>query len=231
MNTTTSHSAEGTEHWEKYWNKQTDARHVSGEPEYQQRLAAEMCFHMGKLSDKKILEIGCGDGSLIPYLPITPERYTGIDFSTSLLNIFKKNHPQFTTKAQGALEYLEQNTSKFDLIFSFGVLQYFDSTALDQLFKLQKEALAAGGKACHFGVPVLELQKLFRAGQGVQQICNFKPRSVLKQLKSKFTNNIGNWHKLPDLHQASTNAGYTTDIYGGMNYLYRINLVQQTSNV
>jgi len=216
--------------WINYWNKQTDARHASTDPHFHKKLAEEMAFHMGEIGDSKVLEIGCGDGSLIPYLSLSPANYTGIDFSKSLLEIFHNTHPEYSTKPISALEYLQNCTEKYDLIFSFGVLQYFDTAELSTLFTLQNEALSTYGKACHFGVPVRELQSLFSAGQGVQHISNFKPRPLLKQFKSRVTNNIGHWHKLNDLHQTSTNSGYTTNIIGGMNYLYRVNVIQQTSH-
>lgn len=214
--------------WHSYWKKQSDARHALNQSSFHEQIASEIAFHLGDISGKKILELGCGDGALIEYLPIKAEQYTGVDFSKNLLEIFKQKKPQYKTHTSGAIEFLESCTEKYDLIFSFGVLQYFDKKALEYLFNLQKKALNKDGSAFHFGIPVTEQRNVFVNGQGTPNTVYVANRPLHIKIKSRFYNNIGHWHSIVSLREISEKCGYQNSaIFGGIHYLYRINLLQQ----
>ena len=73
------------------------------------------------LENKNILDLGCGNGSLLEY--IKPKKYIGIDFSKDMLNI----HPHQNTfnydfnKIQ-CWEFI--NKQNFDILVSFSALQW-----------------------------------------------------------------------------------------------------------
>lgn len=213
--------------WADYWNQQSDPRHSINNDNFFKKVAKEMEYHLGDLQNKTILELGCGDGSLLKHLPIEAKQYTGVDFSESLLKIFSNNFPNHKVVNHGAIEFLQESNETFDIIFSFGVLQYFNETQLQELFSLQKKSLNKNGIAIHFGVPIEEQKPVFLSGQGTQNASCFKKRAFLKQIKSRYKNNIGHWHRLEALYDISSSSGFTTEIIGGMNYLYRVNLYQQ----
>lgn len=186
--------------WANYWNKQSDPRHSTNNDDFFKEIAKEIEYHLGDLKNKNILELGCGDGSILKFLPITHNQYTGVDFSQSLLDILKSTLPNFTVHKMGATEFLKKNlqedNKKYDIIFSYGVLQYFEEQQLKELFLLQKNNLNPEGTAFHFGIPVVENKRLFTSGKGIQNKNMFQPRQLIKQIKSKYSNNIGHWHKL-----------------------------------
>lgn len=214
------------QNWKDYWNKQQDPRHSVNQDSFFEKVAKEIEFHLGDLKNKKILEIGCGDGALLKFLPITAEQYVGVDFSDSLLKKFKKTYTDYKVQNIGGTEYLDSTKEKYDVIFSFGVLQYFNEQQLKELSELQKKHLNKGGFAFHFGVPIVENKKLFTSGKGIQNKTMFKPRSFAKETKSRLVNNIGNWHKLNSLCDITLEAGLEPHVFGGLHYLYRINLRQ-----
>jgi len=213
--------------WANYWSRQSDPRHAINDDNFYKELSKEIIYHLGILENKKILELGCGDGALLKYLPINADQYTGVDFSENLLELFGRKFPNYHSLNKGAIEYLQETGEKFDIIFSFGLLQYFDDTELLKLFELQKKAMNSKAIAVHFGIPVEEQKHVFLTGQGAQNASKFKKRRFLKQLKSRFRNNIGNWHKLHCLYKYSESCGFSTKIYGNINYLYRVNLYQR----
>ena len=213
--------------WESYWSEQSDPRHAVNDDNFYEKLAKEITYHLGNLENKKILELGCGDGALLRHLPINGDQYTGVDFSDSLLDLFSNNYPGYKSLNMGASEFLKETDEKFDVIFSFGLLQYFDEAELLKLFSLQNRAMKNNAIAVHFGIPVEEKKHVFITGQGAQNTSGFQKRSFLKQLKSRFANNIGHWHRLHFLYKCSESCEFSTNIYGSTNYLYRVNLHQK----
>lgn len=212
--------------WSDYWDKQTDARHSSNTDDFHRKLVKEMKFHLGELKGLKVLELGCGDGALTQHLGVDQSGYTGVDFSSSLLEKFQQRMPGFNTIQVDASEYVATCQDKYDVVFSFGVLQYFDEADLKALFQAQFELLNVDGYAVHFGVPVKELKQVFNSGQGTQQQ-RFKTRAAYKRIVSNYFSNIGHWHKLEKILNISESTGFETNIHGGINYLYRINLAQK----
>lgn len=46
----------------------------------------------------KILDIGCGTGMLLNHVNVSPENYTGIDVSKGMIDVFKRNHPDYANR-------------------------------------------------------------------------------------------------------------------------------------
>jgi cyclopropane fatty-acyl-phospholipid synthase-like methyltransferase len=215
-----------TDKWQSYWNQQSDPRHAQNQTPFFKSVADEIQYHCGDLTGKTVLELGCGDGSILKFMKVEKDGYIGVDFSASLLDIFAINCPGYATQQTGAIEFLKDSDSRFDVIFSFGVLQYFDEAGLEELFTLQRDALNENGFAIHFGIPIAEQRHVFSTGQGTPLTAGSHGRSWFKQIKSRFKNNIGHWHRLHRLSEISAGCGFKNQIYGGINYLYRINLHQ-----
>lgn len=94
-----------------------------------------------------VLDVGCGNGRLLLGLPESVE-YTGIDFSTTLLEKALENHPRAhfleadITKPDGW-----KNLPLFDHIFCIAVIHHL-ATRKEQLFVLKqiKKHLKPGGR-------------------------------------------------------------------------------------
>lgn len=86
-----------------------------------------------------VLDVGCGTGLLLDYLPITD--YTGIDPSLPMLQRLQAKHPEATTVKTTFEAFYSQR--RFDNIVSlFGAANYINPQALGRL----RDYLAPGGR-------------------------------------------------------------------------------------
>jgi len=102
--------------------------------EFYQNLAVELKSLFPVEVRSKVLEIGCGDGSLFQYLGFAPDRYTGVDFSPTLLELFRARHPELQLCCAEGSSFVESK-DKYRLIFSHGVVQHFDEEMLHRHFE------------------------------------------------------------------------------------------------
>lgn len=82
------------------------------------------------LSDKKILEIGCGRGTDLIYLAQKGADVYGNDYSQKAVEIFlnlaKENKVKVSVSNENTLLGLKYPDNNFDLVFSQGVMEHFE---------------------------------------------------------------------------------------------------------
>ena len=125
----------------KFWNdRPCNIKHSSkeiGTKEYFQDVTSRKYFveshiidfaEFKKYKDKHVLEIGCGIGTAAQSFIENGAIYTGIDLSDKSIDIAKKRLEVFGLSGnlfQANIEELSNvNHTKFDLIYSFGVLHH-----------------------------------------------------------------------------------------------------------
>lgn len=104
------------------------------------------------LEDKKILDVGCGNGRLLSWVVVPKENYIGIDKSTWLLDEAKILHPWYEFHEFDMQDIWKNNLlqkERFDVIFliaSFHHLETLESrkTVLHHIYNLLKK----GGCIC-----------------------------------------------------------------------------------
>ncbi|MCF7860478.1 class I SAM-dependent methyltransferase [Patescibacteria group bacterium] len=74
-------------------------------------------------ADDFVLDAGCGNGRLLDYIKNNPDRYLGIDQSSSLVDIAKNLHPGYSFKKTDLIS-LAIPSQKFSLIFCSAVLSH-----------------------------------------------------------------------------------------------------------
>ncbi|MFC1778223.1 class I SAM-dependent methyltransferase [Pseudomonadota bacterium] len=95
------------------------------------------------LPDDVLLELACGNGSLINLLFNSCKGYLGVDISEHLISVAKKNFeisPDYEFSAQEALEYVrqEQKPQKYTKMLCYAGFQYFpDSDVVEILSSIR----------------------------------------------------------------------------------------------
>jgi len=95
---------------------------------------------------KRVLEIGCGRGSLSCYFSDAGFDCTLIDLSSSVLDIAKGIFEKYNLKATfkvGDANSLDITDNSFDVIYSIGLLEHFED--IEKPLKEQMRVLSKGG--------------------------------------------------------------------------------------
>ena len=129
----------------------------------------------------EILEYGCGAGAFLSYWYKKKYRLNGIDYSKTLIKKAKKYFPKINFVV-GEISSIDHFETKFDLIFSHSVFQYFENRvyAKNLLLKMLKN-LKLNGNICILDVPNAEKEKLF--------IKKLKKEIGISEFKKKYEKN------------------------------------------
>jgi cyclopropane fatty-acyl-phospholipid synthase-like methyltransferase len=92
----------------------------------------------------RILEIGCGPGTIVPYLPECD--YVGFDLSAEYISQARRRFPQAKFVCERVSEYTLPERSYFDVVLALGILHHLDDTEAKQLFRIAFDALKPGGR-------------------------------------------------------------------------------------
>jgi SAM-dependent methyltransferase len=92
----------------------------------------------------RILEIGCGPGTIVPYLP--QSHYLGFDLSPEYIELARARFPQARFLCERVSEFSLTNQESFDVALALGVVHHLDDAEAEQLFRIAHAALRPGGK-------------------------------------------------------------------------------------
>ena len=92
----------------------------------------------------RILDIGCGPGHVLPYLPEV--EYTGFDLSPQYIETARQLFPKATFVCARVSQYTLTRRSYFDIVLALGVIHHLDDAEALQLFQIAREALQPGGR-------------------------------------------------------------------------------------
>ena len=92
----------------------------------------------------RILEIGCGPGTIVPYLPVA--EYVGFDASSEYIEQARSRFPTAKFVCERVSQFTLAERNYFDIVLAIGILHHlYDEEAL-QLFKIAHAALKPGGR-------------------------------------------------------------------------------------
>lgn len=134
----------GTKEFYKDIDRQFFKAHYFGQDSYP---IFSKLIDYGWLYGKKVLEVGCGLGTMCQEFASQGALVTAVDISNSAVELTKKRLELFGLKANimgGDAENLPFGDNKFDYIFSWGVLHHIPDTkrAIDEVYRVLKP----GGK-------------------------------------------------------------------------------------
>lgn len=92
----------------------------------------------------RILEIGCGPGTIVSYLP--PSDYLGFDLSSRYIELAKRRFPKARFVCERVSQFSLANEQSFDLVLALGIVHHLEDAEAQQLFQIAYDALKPGGK-------------------------------------------------------------------------------------
>lgn len=210
--------------WKRAWEGQTTPRFGQDTPEFYDRLGAELRMLFGDCSADAVLEIGCGNGVL--YRPLgfdTARRYTGNDFSSTMIAEFARSFPDVRLHVGPGEEYEDDET--YDLIISNGVIQYFDDRMLDAHLSRATRMLSDGGRIVCASVPWKQLRGSFYHGG----LMGFRNAGMARALKARIRGLLGGymgrWYDHRDIIRAARRHGLDAAFHGSFHMPYRFHAV------
>jgi SAM-dependent methyltransferase len=92
----------------------------------------------------RILEIGCGPGTFVGYLPQV--EYLGFDLSSKYIEMARKRFPQAQFVCERVSQFSLAKQQSFDAVLALGIVHHLDDPEARQLFQIAYDALKSGGK-------------------------------------------------------------------------------------
>jgi cyclopropane fatty-acyl-phospholipid synthase-like methyltransferase len=92
----------------------------------------------------RILEIGCGPGTIVGYLPHSD--YLGFDLSSKYIEVARKRFPQAQFVCERVSQFSLAKHQSFDAVLALGIVHHLDDAEAKRLFQIGYDALKPGGK-------------------------------------------------------------------------------------
>jgi len=96
-------------------------------------------------SGNRILDIGCGPGTMVPFLPGC--QYLGVDMNEAYIERARAQYgDQAEFKCERVSHYTVSETGAFDIVLAIGLLHHLDNGQAEDLFRLGYAALKPSGR-------------------------------------------------------------------------------------
>jgi SAM-dependent methyltransferase len=92
----------------------------------------------------RILEIGCGPGTIVSYLP--PSDYLGFDLSPKYIELARRRFPKAHFVCERVSQFSLAREQSFDVVLALGIVHHLEDAEARQLFQIAHDALKPGGK-------------------------------------------------------------------------------------
>jgi glycosyltransferase involved in cell wall biosynthesis/SAM-dependent methyltransferase len=212
-------------HWKKHWSIMTRPTHLRDTTEFYELCATELRRLFGGRRPRKVLELGCGSGSLYQFLGFEESEYTGVDFSNSMLAIFRAREPKVHLVYADASSYCDP-IGQFDLIFSNGLIQYLDLKMLDGHLGRGRQMLAAEGRIVIGLIPLKRNRLKWYGGvYSGEEHLNWTRLALWFAERMIFGDPIGRWYLLSDISALASKHGFSTEFIDSTNYPFAVHAI------
>ncbi|MFZ1165849.1 MAG: class I SAM-dependent methyltransferase, partial [Candidatus Sulfotelmatobacter sp.] len=92
----------------------------------------------------RILDVGCGPGSMVPYLP--KSEYVGFDANPDYIQQAQRRFPEAHFTCDQVNEYNLPQSEYFDIVIALGILHHLDDPEAVQLFRMARRTLKPDGR-------------------------------------------------------------------------------------
>jgi SAM-dependent methyltransferase len=217
-----------TRKWRKYWSDKSTPLYGRDNTDFFAHYGNELRLILGQAGEyRSVLELGCGSGGLFAPLGFDQCEYTGVDFSAAMLENFFRRHPGVRLIEANAADFAEDR--RYDLIFSSGLLQYFDASALQRHLDACRPMLSPSSAIVHAGLLWSRHKWLFRTGWGPGRPPAKRNRiqRTLRPWYSLYRERIGEWYSPQSIAAIAERQGYRCQFFGSVHFLYRFHVLLQ----
>lgn len=210
--------------WLDYWADQDDPQNFAGDQASYEEYGAELRLLLNDLQSGRVLDVGCGDGSLVEPLGFDrAKRFLGIDPSEPMLRAFNKRHPGLETTVGDHTFRIDE---QFDLIFSAAVVQFMDEDMARSHMENCRRMLAPGGRIVWASVPWTRMRWAYARRDVTGFPRRTLPLAIAAHMKRRLIHdNMGFWHDTPYFSRLAKEHGLSYSFYGSLNYSYRFHSV------
>jgi SAM-dependent methyltransferase len=92
----------------------------------------------------RILDIGCGPGTIAGYLP--DSEYVGFDISPKYIDMARRRFPHAQFVCERVSQFSLSKEQSFDTVLALGIVHHLDDREATRLFQIAYDALKSGGK-------------------------------------------------------------------------------------
>lgn len=220
-----------SERFRKFWADKKSPLHGNDSREFYQNIAVELKALFPSGLSSRVLEIGCGDGSLFRYLDLPSENYTGVDFSPILLDLFRSRHPELQLRCAEGSSFLE-SSSKYRLIFSHGVVQHFDREMLHHHFENARRMMSADSVLLCASVLDRSQRNRYEAGLHTKglaaRMIRIAKSSVLRMLALDV---MGYWYSREEFATIALAHGFEASFANSQVFSYRFHATLRLKSV
>jgi len=152
------------ERFRQFWADQSTTLNGRHDEEFRRAQARELKSLFPIWVPGRVLEIGCGDGELFPFLEIPAENYKGIDFTPQFIERFQAAHPGVQLECADGAAFLDRQ-AQYDLILSNGVVQHFDRAMLELHLQNACRMIGENGQMILGAIPQRRHRRKYDAGK------------------------------------------------------------------
>lgn len=210
--------------WKAFWSVQSTPLHYGDTEDWYRRFAEEINALVDTVgyTSGAVLESGCGNGALFEYLRINKSKYLGVDFSESMLKIFRSKFPDVSLVCADASSFYTDQ--RFDLIFSNGVVQYFDWSMIQRYVHNSYNMLERKGSLLMVNIPWKDLRMGYISGAIYQRPTVNNAKRYIRGFLSRFRgNDMGFWYNPQDFFGFSR-LGFEIILFGSLYHPYRFSI-------
>jgi cyclopropane fatty-acyl-phospholipid synthase-like methyltransferase len=213
--------------WRTFWEGKASPLHQSDSAAFYARHAAELNLLFDIRNISSVLEIGCGNGAMYSLLGFDKvARYRGVDFSASMLEEFTRRHGGLDVFCGDGSDYRDDQS--YDLIFSNGVIQYFNRQNLARHIMNARAMMHKDSTLVCGSIPWRALRSRYLSG-ALSTDEHATLGRYLRNWASRLLgrDKMGHWYDIPDLKQLADQADLSMTFYGSVTYPYRCHAVMQ----
>jgi SAM-dependent methyltransferase len=215
--------------WQGFWSARQDPGYGSEHPDFVCNYGREISILLGDCTGKRILELGCGTGTLYPILGFEDAKvYRGVDFSQSMLDAFRARHPGVEVICTDASSYRDSN--QYEIVFSNAVVQYFSLAMFERHVRNARTMLAPGGRFYVCSVPWRRLRATYHLQPARDAATRYLRHPALLCLSYLGIDRIGTWYSFRDFRRVARLNGLKVQFFGCLVYPYRFHAVFETAS-